>query len=217
MGAQNYYQMATDVSLDFGKIGYQVNKTAKRLGQKLRKIPKASTKDAVVERYGASEQMRWLENLPVAPLSYVKTKAPMCKKRSVQKYTPEGRKEIHENLGIDTGLLKALSHQQLYGRSAEYADNRLSLYCAQYGKCAVTGRKFESLDGIHCHHKLPKGKGGNDNYQNLSLVCADIHILIHATTQPTIEKHCAILNLDKKQLTTLNKLRVEAGNPPIAV
>jgi len=141
----------------------------------------------------------------------------MCRKRLVQKYTPEGRKEIHENLGINLIMLQALLRQQLYGRSTEYADNRLSLYCAQFGKCAVTGRAFKTLEEIHCHHKFPKSKGGKDNYQNLTLVREEVHILIHATAQPTIDKYLAILYLDKKQLSKLNKLRIESGNPLIIV
>lgn len=139
----------------------------------------------------------------------------MGKKRLVQKYTPEGRKEIHINLGIDSRMLQALLRQQLHGRSVEYADNRLSLFCAQYGKCAVTGQVFETLEDIHCHHKLPRSKGGNDRYQNLTLVCEDIHILIHAITEPTIRKYLSLFSLDKKQLNKLNKLRSEAGNFPI--
>jgi 5-methylcytosine-specific restriction endonuclease McrA len=129
---------------------------------------------------------------------------------------PEGRKEIHKNLGINLSMLGALVRQPLYGRSAEYADNRLSLYCAQYGKCAVTGQVFEISEDIHCHHKLPRSKGGNDKYQNLILVHETVHILIHATTESTIEKYLALTNLNKKQLAKLNKLRVEVGNLPIA-
>ena len=160
--------------------------------------------------------MRYIKHLPFAPISFVQTKAPMCKKRSVQKYTPEGRKEIHENLGINTGMLQSLMRQQLYGRSAEYADNRLSLYCAQYGKCAVTGQMIEALDDIHCHHKLPRHNGGKDNYQNLIIIREAVHILIHATTGPTIDRYLSTLNLNKKQIEKVNKLRMEAGNLPIA-
>lgn len=72
--------------------------------------------------------MRYIKNLPVAPISYVRTKAPMCKKRSIQKYTPEGRAEIHENLGFDTKMLRALLRQEVHEQSAAYADNRLSLF-----------------------------------------------------------------------------------------
>ena len=73
---------------------------------------------AVVKRYGTSKQLRWVNNIPIAPISYVQTKAPMLKKKSIQKYTSEGRNEIHENLGIDTTMLHTLLYQQLSGRSS---------------------------------------------------------------------------------------------------
>ena len=215
MGLHNYYEMATDVSVDFRKIGYKVNKTVKRLGGRLKKIPRQKPTGAVMDKYSSSSQIRYIKNLPLAPISYVQTKPPMYKKRSVQKYTPEGRKEIHENLGIDTIMLQALMRQQIHEESAEYADNRLSLYCAQYGKCAVTGQVIKSLEDIHCHHKLPKNMGGKDNYQNLIIVREAVHILIHATTKPTIECYLALLNLNKTQYSKLNKLRIEAGKQPI--
>jgi 5-methylcytosine-specific restriction endonuclease McrA len=211
MGLHNYYDMATDVSKDFKIIGYQVTKTVKRLGSRLKKSPKQKLTGAVLDRYGLSAQMRYIKNLPFAPIGYIQTKPPMSKKRSVQKYTPEGRKEIHENLGIDTIMLQALMRQTTYARSAEYADNRLSLYCAQYGKCAVTGQMIDTLEDIHCHHKLPKHLGGKDNYHNLVIIHENVHILIHATAEPTIEHYLSLLNLNKKQLAKVNKFRKEAG------
>ena len=81
---------------------------------------------------------------------------------------------------IDEIKLKLL-RQSLYDRNIEYADNRISLYSAQKGKCAVTGEEFISKDEIHCHHKIPKSKGGIDSYQNSILVTATVHKLIHAT------------------------------------
>ena len=48
-------------------------------------------------------------------------------------------------------------------------DNRVSLYAAQYGKCAVTG-KVLWIDEIHCHHKKPISQGGTDEYKNLILL-----------------------------------------------
>ena len=125
--------------------------------------------------------------------------------------------EIHANLGINTAMLGAMLRQPQFGRSAEYADNRLSLYCAQYGKCAVTGQVFETLEDIHCHHKLPRSMGGRDKYHNLALVREPIHILIHATTEQTIAKYLNLLNLNKKQLAKLNKFRGEAGYEPISI
>ena len=215
IGVHNYYQVATHVSLDFDKIAFHASRAVRRIGKKQRRKNGYERYKAIVDRYGTSAQMRWVDDFPIVPIGFVQTKPPSCRRRSVQKYTPEGRKEIHENLGINISMMQQLLHQPLYQRSVEYADNRLSLYCAQYGKCAVTGLAFKFVTDIHCHHKVPKHKGGKDNYYNLTLVHADVHILIHATIESTIAQYLSVLNLSKPQLSKLNKLRKEAGNPPI--
>jgi len=217
MGVHNYYQMATGVIIDFSKIAVHISKVSKHLGKRLRVTSKSEIKNAITERYGSSAQIRWISNQPIAPIGYVQTKAPMCKKRSIQKYTPKGRKEIHENLGINVKMINSLLRQKLYGQSTEFSDNRLSLYCAQYGKCAVTGEPFKDVNNIYCHHKIPKENGGKDNYQNLVLVIEKVHILIHATNESTITKYVDLLCLDKKQLKKLNKFRQMAGNTPVIV
>lgn len=100
------------------------------------------------------------------------------------------------------------------GKTIEYADNRISLYAAQYGKCAVTGKAMAPHD-IHCHHKVPVSKGGTDEYANLVLICKDVHTIIHATQSSTIERLLSFLNLAPKQLLRLNKLRILAEMSPI--
>ena len=101
-------------------------------------------------------------------------------------------------------------------KTIEYADNRISLYALQYGKCAVTGKPLMPHD-IHCHHKVPVSKGGTDAYENLILICKDVHGVIHASLNPTIEKLLNPLNLDPNQLFKLNKLRILADMPPITL
>ena len=111
-------------------------------------------------------------------------------------------------------MLKLMA-QALNNRSIEYADNRISLFSAQFGKCAVTGREFTTTQEIHCHHKNPRNKGGSDKYDNLILVLDSVHILIHATDEGTVEKYKKICNLDADQMAKLNKLRLMAGNAEI--
>lgn len=107
-----------------------------------------------------------------------------------------------------------LAKSHMNGRSVEYMDNRVSLYAAQYGKCAVTG-KVLWIDEIHCHHKKPASQGGTDKYKNLIIVHIDVHRLIHATKPETITAYLNKLHLTKPQLEKLNKLRTMAGNPAI--
>ena len=94
--------------------------------------------------------------------------------------------------------------------SVEYADNRISLYAAQYGKCAVTGRTLAPHE-IHCHHKRPKSAGGTDAYANLTIVSETVHRLVHATDEKTISRLLQTLSLDTQQRKKLNKLREQAN------
>lgn len=134
----------------------------------------------------------------------------MAKKASVNLYTPEGRTELKQTTHVDTEILHYVMRNPVKNRSIEYNDNRISLYSAQIGKCAISGEMLQ-IGKMHCHHKLPVNMGGNDKYQNLIFVTEDVHRLIHATDQNTITAYLHLLNPDKKKLEKLNKLRVIAG------
>jgi len=107
---------------------------------------------------------------------------------------------------VNTGILTYLMRNPIRDRSVEYNDNRLSLYCGQGGKCAISDQILE-IGYMHCHHIVPRQKGGTDEYWNLSFVTDTVHRLIHATDENTIKSLLSKVNLDKKQLAKLNKLR----------
>jgi RNA-directed DNA polymerase len=216
-GAQNYYRIATHVSQDCGTLQYAVsrvlwNRLKTNKGSRLRRRGRELTK-AEWEQYGISKQLRYVagSDEPIYPIGYVQHKNPIAKKRSICSYTPEGREGLHDNLRINVPLMLAVMRQPLYGKSAEYADNRISLFSAQWGKCAVTGQEFACVEDIQCHHKLPKGKDGTDKYDNLVLVLVPVHRLIHATDSEIIRKDRKALKLKKSQLTKVNELRLMAG------
>ena len=213
-GLHEYYCISTEVSHDFSRLAFSINKQLRnRLKGDLSK--KGQLRNGFIkEKYGASRQMRFLHGRPVVPLGYVQSKNAQHKRKSINKYTVKGREQIHKNLAIDTATMLWLMRNPVKGRTIEYADNRISLYAAQYGKCAVTGIPMDSHD-IHCHHKVPVSNGGSDEYANLILVSKAVHILIHASSEPTIEKYLKSLNLDNKQIEKLNKLRIMAEMPPI--
>ena len=216
-GVQNYYQYATHINLDCRKIQRAISTViTNRLKERVEKDGIIQNKH-ILERYGNSRQMRFVNGYPIVPIGYVQTKNPMYKKKSICKYTAEGRKEIHKNLKFDEYVLWVMKQWQYsckYTDSIEFTDNKISLYAAQYGKCAVLGVVLD-IDDIHCHHKLPKKLGGKNNYQNLIIVHQDVHRLIHATQQATICEYLSSLKLDQRQINTVNKLRKMAGNESI--
>ncbi|HES5469294.1 TPA: group II intron reverse transcriptase/maturase [Streptococcus pyogenes] len=215
-GLHEYYCIATEISADFGKLAFSINKQLRnRLKGDISR--KGTLRNGFIkEKYGKSRQMRFLHERPLVPVGYIQPKNAQHKRKSVNKYTPEGRDQIHRNLEIDTMPMLWLMKNPVRGRSIEYADNRISLYAAQYGKCAVTGQIMNAHD-IHCHHKVPVSMGGTDEYANLVLVLKDVHVLIHASSETTIKRYLCELKLEKSQLDKLNKLRIKAEMPPIVL
>ena len=139
----------------------------------------------------------------------------MWKRVSINKYTVEGRQEIHKNLkGINMEILWYLMRNPIMNRSIEYNDNRISHYSGQLGKCSVTGRLME-LHEIHCHHKIPVKLGGDDSYENLTLICEEVHRLVHATKPETIQKLLDNLCLTPYQMGRVNNLRKLCELTPI--
>ena len=125
MGIQNYYQLATDISIDGGDIGRAVNTVLKnRLKSGKTHRPKKEGRDLTkmeIQRYGKSEQLRYIAQSkePIYPISYVQCKNPMNQRRKVCAYTAAGRSEIHDDLRINTFLLLQLMRAPTYSRSTE--------------------------------------------------------------------------------------------------
>lgn len=210
MGVHNYYCIATNVSQDFAKIAFPISKSLKaRLKENISN--KGICSSLIKKRYGKSKQLMYVYGFALIPMGYVKHKAPLDKKRSVNKYTAEGRTEIHKKLeAINMDTLYQIMQNPVKQRSIEYNDNRLSLYCAQQGKCAIT-KQILKIGKMHCHHKIPVKNGGKDNYGNLIFLTEEVHILLHATDTTVIEHYMSILKLNHNQMIKLNKLRKQAG------
>lgn len=212
VGLHNYYRVATNISLDFAKIAFHIKKQMNnRLDMKTNgTIPKGFIK----ERYGKSKQLRFLNGHPLIPVGYVQTKDAQHRRKAINKYTVHGRELIHKNLRIDVDTMLWLMRHPVLDRSIEFADNRISLFAAQYGKCAISEAILLPHD-IYCHHKIPLEKGGTDSYNNLVLVTENVHKLIHATKTDTIQKYLKLLALTSKQLEKCNKFRTQAELPVI--
>lgn len=223
VGAQNYYKIATHINLDFNGLNRAVmtvftNRLRTQKCNRLKRTGRPLTK-AEIGLYGNTPMMRFVagSNEPIYPIGYVQHRPPWTKKRKSNLYSTEGRKEIHDNLRINTSLMVQMMNSKLKSESAEFSDNRISLFSAQLGKCAITGKEFQCLNDIHCHHKLPKQFGGTDKYENLVLVLPQVHRLIHAKDEVIIKKYLNLLNLDKAQISKLNRYREIAKNAIIQV
>ena len=217
MGIHNYYGMATAANPDMQTLAYEIKISIKNRLQERVKRRKDQPIPQYAEQYAKSQEIRFIGKTILLPIGYIQHHPPIHKKKSINKYTPEGRAEIHKNLeSVDMGILHFLMRNPIAKATIEYNDNRISLYVAQKGVCAIT-KELLTLEQIHCHHKTPKSLGGGDEYANLIIVHERIHRLIHATNSETISAIMQMLQLKPAQLKKLNKLRKQAGNEAITV
>lgn len=216
IGMHGYYRIATHVNKDFKKVHYSVLLTMRnRLSiDGLTKMGKYTGKDKGILNYVQSKNIRYLAGRPIIPVSFVQHRNPMYLKVKINKYTPEGRELIHRNQSAvsEIALRWIRSHPVVSDRATvEFNDNRISLFIAQLGKCSVTGEELNVLD-MHCHHKIPYHLSKDDKYSNLIIVKPEVHILIHATKEDTIQRYMTLLNLNDEQVKRLNRLRLLVRN-----
>jgi len=221
VGIHNYYRIATMVNIDLNNIHYEILLTVvNRLSTfGLSKKGNYTGTDRNILPYLKTPMMRYLKDRPIIPIGFVQHRNPMNKKLSINKYTPEGRSEIHSNLKkIPEWKLKWLRETISRNERAtvEFDDNRLSKFVAQNGKYGITKQEL-SMTEVHCHHKIPWYVSKNDSYENLIILSKDVHELIHLKDVDIILAKLSNLNLTESQLEKVNEFREMAFQNPISV
>ncbi|NFG61416.1 group II intron reverse transcriptase/maturase [Clostridium sp. CMCC3677] len=214
LGSHNYYNSATNISLDFKQINFLVTKTLEiRLKNWISDKPKfTKTYERLYGNYNG--KVRTIYDITLFPIYGCKTKPPMNFSQDVCNYTKQGREKIHKNLRGYKHLIDYLLRTTNGNNTAEFDDNRTSLIAGQQGKCYITRLDLE-IGNMECHHKIPKELYGSDEYKNLVWISGEAHKLIHCTKKDTIEKYLGLLSLDEKGIKRVNSLRKLVGNSVI--
>ena len=221
LGIQNYYQLATCISIDCRKIHRRVmavltNRLNTETGCRLVREGGTVTQSER-ERYGGSKMIRYVAGVDqmIYPIAYIKNKIPMALKSAVCSYTAEERALIHTNLNLDFSLLRDLREQESGGHSTEYMDCRISLFSAQHGKCTVSGEEFTDAAKIVGWLKKPKDKGGFERYKNMVLIHERYLPLLQDLRQQDLKATTEAIKATKKMIEKINSLREQAGLPAI--
>lgn len=217
LGMQNYYRIATHVSIDFNKIDFLFRRTLyNRLKYHIKVKPKEATSKLFKEKYESYKGIVYfLKDIAIFPPCCVKNVYPLAFKREICNYTDEGRRIIFDRLDNEVAnKLMYLIKYPLRNESVELNDNRLSRFSMQKGKCAIS-RTPLNLKEFDVHHITPRVQGGGDDFKNLVCVNRIVHRLIHATDMVTIQELLKNLTLDSKSIEKLNMYRLKVGNSVI--
>jgi RNA-directed DNA polymerase len=214
LGLHNYYCVATNVARDFDQIAFQVDANLKNTRPMTTR--RGQLTNAYSRFYGHyTGRPKFIMGIPLFPIHLVKFKPPPYFNQDKCNYTLEGRSMLHNPLqAIDASVLRYLMEHPVEQESTEYNDNRISLYVGQRGKCFITGLEL-TTSTAEVHHKTPKGHGGTDEYGNLVIVVPEVHRLIHALDEETVQKCLLALANSNVNYKRLNQLRNMVGNSEI--
>lgn len=214
-GVHQYFRIATMIAEDVGDISYEIQHKCKsrRLERRIKRKG-VQLPQYIKDDYGKSNQLRYINGIAIIPVGYCRHKSPMYKRKSVNKYTVEGRQQIHKMLSVNVYVIQYMLKHPIQNRSIEYNDNRISLYSGQKGRCFVTKAEL-TVDNMHCHHRIPRKCGGTDEYANLILVTNEVHNLIHAKSTETIAYLIKEIKPDSKMKAKIDTLRRKAGTNKI--
>ena len=207
MGMHNYYCMATMVSADFAEIAYKVTGKNNGMNHNNRCFPIERqgeiTSRFIQEKYGQSKQFRWIKGRMIIPVGYVAYVYPKYKRREVNKYV---RKHSDVENCISYDVMKYMMENAHHYPTLEMADNALSRYIAQKGKCAVTHEVLSITDMV-CEHIKPCKGERNDTYKNLIILTKDVSQLVGETEAESIQKLLKDLPLTEEMQNKINTLR----------
>lgn len=215
MGLHNYFCMATMVSADFAEINFRAMGMKNGVNHNRRCTPLEREGEFhstfLKEKYGKSEQCRWIKGRLLVPAGYVQYVYPKYKRRCVNKYIRKFDDGIN-CVSFDV-MRYMIEHASDYP-TLEMADNAVSRYIAQKGKCAVTHEEL-SVGDMVCLHILPYNGTRNDTYKNLILLSKPVSELVQAESSRAIQRHLSKLSLTGEMQVKVNKLRKHRGLPEI--
>ena len=221
LGQHNYYKIASEVNTDFKIIAYRVlRKQYNQLRRRFKATKYVGAKEKLkrYNRYKIKTYVHKVKNnkkettYSILPIHAITNKPPMNFNNDICNYTESGRKLIHKELEtISWKILRYLRDNPVKSQTAEYNDNRISLYSGQLGLCAITKLPLE-IEEMEVHHKKPRSKGGTDEYKNLIYVNTYVHRLIHCTSENTEKRLMEKLKLTSEMIKKVNSLRKLCGS-----
>ena len=209
LGIHNYFRYATHVNIDLNKINYVLSFTLyNRLSNCGTRCFPNKASPTYKKFYSTTIKTYKVNGVFLYPLSNIKTKTIYGFNNEDTPFTEQGRKRMEHKI-LQTAVyqeIRMLMKSNIPNRSVEYLDNRISRYSMKLGKCEITNQ-FLPAHFVHCHHYLPVYLGGKDTFDNLRILHADVHALIHATNKMVIDKYLRELNLGPEQIAKINQYR----------
>lgn len=207
-GVQNYFRYASMVGEGCTEISHRIARCQYNRLRKVAKLRRPNNPSALYKkRYSLTYKTWAIADIHLFPIANMTMKESRQFDPTLTIYNRNGRLRLQKSLEhlVETNIHKMM-RSVAPNRSLEFVDNRLSRYSMKRGLCEISG-VFLDASEVECHHYTPVSLGGTDKFENLRIIHADVHKLIHATRETTKSFYLQKLKLDDKQLTKVNQYR----------
>lgn len=196
-GLHNYFKGMTNFYKSFNKIQWRIYKLFRHVMSRTAKTYQANASydkqmrkqldDWGYKSWGQNK-FHHLHGFPVLQLDWANWDNKLCGylKQKVKRTNPYDYGKSQQT-GVSGQEIQFLVHssQMMINGSMKYRDFRVSKYSCCKGRSYISGQKV-SVGEYHCHHMIPKTKGGTDNWDNLCVLSESEHRLLHSNNYMTL-------------------------------
>lgn len=196
-GLHNYFRGMSKFWVSFGKIHWRIFKLFRHVMSRTAKtynVKEIYDKD-MREQLNNWGYQSWghkgffhLHGFPILEIGWANWDKSLCGAyhRTIRRENPYDYSSIKRTGVSEQDISYLVNSSQLMKKgSMKYRDFRVSKYSCCRGVSYITGEKV-SVDEYHCHHILPKSKGGTDEWHNLCVLSASEHRFLHSNSYKTL-------------------------------
>jgi len=183
IGLHNYYGGMTHFYQCFWQIGWRIYKL---FYHTMNKRVKFTKEQGYKNGFMRGKYSTWgtkgyycFETYPIIEIKWANWDSTLIDyKKSIIRKNPYDYGKLEHKPGVSLEDIDYLVNTSSYIKNSRLAMLRISKYSSVKGKSYMSG-EYVPVENYHCHHVVPKEKGGTHDFDNLCVLSKTEHIILH--------------------------------------
>lgn len=187
VGIHNYYRGMTHFNKDFSRIGWRIKKLFYHTMEKRATFTKEqSHKNNFLDgryKFWGVKGYYCRYNHPMIDIRWANwdSKLINAHQGTIKRENPYDYGEKRHKPGVTMEEMDYLVNTSNLIKNSRYAMFRISKYSSVKGVSYLSGERVP-VDKYHCHHMIPRNKGGANDFDNLCVLSETEHVILHSKT-----------------------------------